>query len=263
MSKRRVRILATVTVGLFLCQPATSAGADTVVGRASIFAKRPVLVHGIAADDRVVWVTEPGIEVPKRRPRVVALDQRTGRRIGELPPPPGGFRLPFALRVPSTGRLVVLDNAGFPPQGPPAVYEYRYRPDRRVRARLEQTIAFTGLPLLFAEDIEVLPGRRYVVSESVVGGLWLIGRNRRVSAALVPSARPLPKLAGCPLAGGPFTVGGLPFAPIGSFAPGVGSLAVRKSHLYFGSSCLGGLHRLSLATLRDTRRPAEERAREI
>ncbi len=97
----------------------------------------------------------------------------------------------------------------------------------------------------------------------MIGALWLVGRDGKVSAALGPSDRPLPKLAGCPLSSGPLTVGGLPFAPIGGFAPGVGSLAVLGSHLYFGSSCLGGLHRLSLATLRDSRRPAEERAREI
>ena len=76
----------------------------------------------------------------------------------------------------------------------------------------------------------MLPNGEYVVSESIVGGLWLIGRDGEIRRGLVPDdgAPPLPKLGPCPFAdGGAGTVGGVPFAAPGGFAPGAGSLAVR------------------------------------
>ncbi len=57
-------------------------------------------------------------------------------------------------------------------------------------------------------------------------------------------------------------VGGLPFAGAGNFAPGAGSLAVRGRDLYVSSTCLGGVQRVPLRLLRDSR-PADERAKEI
>ena len=38
----------------------------------------------------------------------------------------------------------------------------------------------------FAEDVEVLPNGEYVVSESIFGGLWLIGRDGKIRRGLVP-----------------------------------------------------------------------------
>ena len=228
-------------------------------------AKRKNLIHGIAGDERLVFVTEPGIGVGTT-PRVVALDRLTGRELAALPAPPGGFGLPFTLRVPKSGHLVLLDVGGFPPQGPPTVYDYRYRVDwRGVRAELVRTVSFAGLPLAFAEDIEVLANGEYVVSESVFGGLWLVGRDGTVRpgiANLNPADPPLPNLSGCPLIVPPgFTIGGLPFA--GAFAPGAGSLAVRGDELYLSSTCHGGVQKLEIATLLDASRPAAERAAEI
>ena len=92
---------------------------------------RDALTHGIAGDERYVFVTEPGVGVAPNGARVVALDRFTGAEVAAFPAPPGGFKLPFTLRVPRTGRLVVLDSGGFPPSGPPVVYDYRYRTDRR------------------------------------------------------------------------------------------------------------------------------------
>jgi hypothetical protein len=233
---------------------------------AQAFAARDALPHGIAGDHRVVFVTEPGVGVAPHGARVVALDRRTGREIATLPAPAGGFRLPFALRVPRPGHLVVLDDAGFPPQGPPAVYDYAYRVRHgQVQAALTRTVSFAGLPLAFAEDLEVLPGGEYVVSESVIGGLWLVGRDGTVRPGLVPSgSAPLAKLGPCQFPStGPFRVGDLPFSPPGGFAPGVGSLAVRGGALYFGSSCEGGINKLKLRVLMDSSTPPEERAATI
>jgi len=232
-------------------------------GEARAFSESPAPVHGIAADADVVFTTRPAIE-PGTHSSVVALDARTGREIGPLPPPPGGFEFPFALRVTDRGRLAVLDNAGFPPQGTPKIHEYRYTTHGGLRATHRKTIDFAGLPLLFAEDLEVLPGGGYVVSESVIGALWLVGRDGKIRPGLVPSGpAPLEELAGCLHPTASFGVGDLPFSPIGDFAPGIGSLAVSGEHLFFGSSCLGGLHRLDLDTLMDSSRPAAERAATI
>ena len=248
---------------LFSSQTASAEAAGGTSATASVFARSDAPVHGIAADRRFVFVTKPAIE-PGASSSVVALDARTGRPVAKLPAPPGGFRFPFALRVPNAGRLAVLDNAGFPPQGAPKLYEYDYTRRGRFSASLRRTVDFAGLPGLFAEDLEALPGGGYVVSESVVGGLWLVSRSGRIRPGLVPEGMaPLPKLGGCAHTVAPFSVGNVPFAPMSDFVPGVGSLTVSAGRLYFGSSCLGGLHELRLATLKDTTRPAAERALEI
>jgi hypothetical protein len=260
---RKLTVVLPFLLALALTAPAS---AHHERGGAQAFAARDSLPHGIAGDRKVVFITEPGIGVAQHGARVVALDRRSGRQIATLPAPADGFKLPFALRVPRPGHLVVLDDAGFPPQGPPTVYDYAYRVRHgHVQATLTRTVSFAGLPLAFAEDLEVLPHGEYVVSESVVGGLWLVGRDGTVRPGLVPSgSAPLPKLGPCQFPSpGPFQVGDLPFSPPGGFAPGVGSLAVRGGALYFGSSCEGGINQLSLRTLLDSSTPAEQRAATI
>src|SRR4029453_6887542 len=167
----RIAAVLMVVAGWLVASPVASAHGT---GFATVLAKRASLTHGIAGDERYVFTTEPGIGLSTGGARVVVLDRITGREVATLPPPPGGFKLPFTLRVPSPGHLVVLDNAGFPPQGTPKVYDYSYRTDwHGFRAAVTRTPDFSGLPLAFAEDVEVLPDGQYVVSESVIGGLWL------------------------------------------------------------------------------------------
>ena len=252
----KVAGLLLVVVAWLATGPAASAR-----GGASVLAERAALTHGIAGDRRFVFTTELGLGPSTAGPRVAVLDRFSGREVATLPPPPGGFKLPFTLRVPSPGHLVVLDDAGFPPQGPPKVYDYAYRADRRgFHAAVTRTVDFSGLPLAFAEDVEVLPDGQYVVSESVIGALWLIGRDGTVRPGLVPSGpAPLPKLGGCLFGAGPFSVGGVPFEPVGGFAPGAGSLAVRGGDLYVSSTCEGGVMKLPIAVLEDGSRPAEQR----
>ena len=180
----RFLLSALAALVLLLAPQAASAKSD---GRATTLAERDALIHGIAGDDDYVFVTEPGIGVSTDGPRVVVLDRDNGRQKAVLPAPPGGFKLPFTLRSPEEGKLVVLDAGGFPPQGPPVVYDYAYS-DRKGKfsAKLTRTVDFAGLPLGFAEDVEVLPNGEYVVSESVFGGLWLIGRDGTIRPGLVP-----------------------------------------------------------------------------
>ncbi len=256
-----MRFLLTALAALVLLVAPQAASA-----KVTTLAERDALIHGIAGDDDYVFVTEPGIGVATDGPRVVVLDRDTGRQKAVIPAPPGGFKLPFTLRSPKDGKLVVLDAGGFPPQGPPVVYDYSYSDKKgKFSARLTRTVDFAGLPLGFAEDVEVLPNGEYVVSESVLGGLWLIGRDGKIRPGLVPAdpAAPLPGLAGCPFLGSDHMIGDLPFAAPGNFAPGAGSLAVRGDHLYLSSTCAGGVQKLKLSTLRDGSRPAAERAAEI
>jgi hypothetical protein len=256
-----MRLLLAVLAAFALLAPAASA-----TGRAAPLAQRDALIHGIAGDEEHVFVTEPGIGVSTAGPRVVVLDRDSGREEAVLPAPPGGFKLPFTLRVPRTGHLVVLDSGGFPPQGPPVVYDYAYSDRRGFKATLERTVDFAGLPLAFAEDVEALPNGEYVVSESVLGGLWLIGRDGTIRPGLVPSdpAQPLANIGPCQFPGdGSGTVGELPFQAGGGFAPGAGSLAVHDGDLYISSTCAGGVKKLKIRTLLDGSRPAAERAAEI
>jgi hypothetical protein len=256
-----MRVLVTALAAFALLAPAAQAG------RVETFAERAALTHGIAGDERYVFVTEPGAGVAPNGARVVVLDRFSGNEVAALPAPARGFKLPFTLRVPRSGRLVVLDSGGFPPVGPPVVYDYRYRTDRGgFRAELVRTTDFAGHPLNFAEDVEVLPNGEYVVSESITGGLWLIDHDGEIRRGLVPDdgAPPLPKLGPCPFPdGGAGSVGGLPFEAPGGFAPGAGSLAVRGGDLYISSTCEGGVMRLPVRVLLDESRPAAERAARI
>lgn len=261
-----MRFLLTALAALLLLGAPQAASAKSG-GRATTLAERDSLIHGIAGDEDNVFVTEPGMGVSTGGPRVVVLDRASGRQKAVLPAPPAGWKLPFTLRAPSAGKLVVLDSGGFPPQGPPVVYDYSYSTSRKGKfsAKLTRTVDFAGNPLAFAEDVEVLPNGEYVVSESVLGALWLIGRDGTIRPGLVPTdpAAPLPGLGGCPFLGSGHTVGGLPFGAPGNFAPGAGSLAVRDDELYLSSTCAGGVQKLKLSTLRDSSRPAAERAKEI
>jgi len=258
----RAWVIALAAVALLAPQAAASAG------RVETLADRAAIAHGVAGDERYVFVTEPGAGVAPFGPRVVVLDRFSGREVAAVPAPPGGFKFPFTLRVPRSGHLVVLDAGGFPPQGPPVVYDYRYSTagPRGFRAKLTRKVDFAGQPMGFAEDVEVLPNGEYVVSESIFGGLWLIGRNGKVRRGLVPDdgAPPLRKLGPCQFpGGGAGFVGDVPFQAPGGFAPGAGSLAVRGGDLYVSSTCEGGIQRVPIRVLLDARRPAAERAQRI
>lgn len=220
---------------------------------------RDAMPHGVAGDERFVFLTEP------LTGRVVALSRYTGRELGELPAPPGGFVLPFALRSTGVGTLAVLDPGGFPdPTAPPptaSIHEYEYRWDRRARrfeANHVRSLPMTGAITLFVEDFEVLPDGSYVVSESILGALWIVEPDGTVRPGVVPAgfapSDAIPGLAPCGFPAG-VSVDGIPFEPAGMFAPGVGFLAADDTYLYFGNTCAGGLRRLPIAALSDGRAP--------
>ena len=220
---------------------------------------RPTLIHGVAGDSDLVFVTEAVAG------RVAVHDRWSGREVALLPPPPGGWVLPFQMRIVEEGRLVVLDAGGFPGAPTiPRVYDYDYRFDRETwafSATLVRSVRFEGLPVIFSEDVEVLLDGTYVVSDVVLGALWLILQDGTVVPGLFPESfdRPIPELTSCLYSGPPLSVDGIPFS-VGGFAPGVGSLTNDGTYLYYGNGCVGGVHRIPLASLFDTSRSAYDRA---
>jgi hypothetical protein len=229
------------------------------------FAHRDNLITAAAGNSEVVFVAEPLV------PRVAVLDRVTGVELGEVPPPPGGWLLPFALRVPDEDRLVVLDPGGFPSPEVPAVarvYDYQFdlkrgkRHARRFEAELTRSVRFDGLPLVFAEDVEVTPSGHYVVAESILGAIWVIAPDGSISPGLFPGAAgPIAPLAPCTWP--TVEVGGIPFATAGNFAPGVVAVAEQGGQVYFSATCGGGLYRVPFSTLIDSTRAPDARASDI
>lgn len=236
-----------------------------VVGRGGVaydYAHSDTLTSAAAGDSRLVFVTQP------LGPSVAVFDRFSGRQVAQLPAPPGGWLLPFSIRVPREGHVVVLDSGGFPSPTVPSVarvYDYDVHYDaigRRFGATLTRTVRFDGLPLVFAEDVEVTSSGLYVVSESIIGALWVIHPDGTIAFGLFPSTgTPLPALSPCPFL--PTTVGGVPFATAGNFGPGVVGLAERGGQLYFSTTCNGGVYRVPMASLTDATRDPAGRADDI
>lgn len=247
------RYVCAVILSVFV---AAAAEAQPMV---SALAQRASLPHGVAGDERLVFVTEP------LNGRVAVIDRATGNEIAELPAPAGGFLLPFEMRTPKSNRLVVLDAGGFPSPTALAIprvydYTYHYSPGTgEFRATLTRSVRFDNIPIIFSEDIEVLKDGRYVVSDSGFGALWVINRDGTIAPGITPASLApfdaIPQLGACPFVPGPLTIDGVPFELPGNFAPGVGSMTSRGDYLYFSGTCSGGLWRVPIAVLDDTRAP--------
>ena len=226
------------------------------------YADRSHLITAAAGDTQIVFVTEP------LNQRLAVLDRFSGSEVGQVPAPPGGFLLPFSVRVPRPGRLVVLDSGGFPNPSVPSIarvydYDYQWNPVTRVfTATLARTVSFAGLPLVFAEDVEVTSSGLYVVAESVIGALWVILPDGSIAPGIFPSdGTPIQALG--PGALPRVTVGGVLYMIAGDFAPGVVSLASRNGQLFFSTTARGGLWRVPIASLTDPARTPEQRAQDI
>ena len=101
---------------------------------------------------------------------------------------------------------MVLDPGGFPNPAVPSIarvydYDYQWNPfTHAFIATLARTVSFAGLPLVFAEDVEVTSSGLYVVAESVIGALWVIQADGSIIPGVFPSGGvPIPALGPCTL----------------------------------------------------------------
>lgn len=242
----------------------------TVINRPSIsfkYAGFETIPAGIAGDRKVVFIGFP------MEGRVGVLERRTGLPLGDLPAPESGFMMPFILHSVGPNRVAVLDAGGFPSPQPffpanPTIYEYEYEQDAggEFHARLTNSINFKSVEIGFAEDFVKLPNGRYVISDAILGAIWLADSNNGiVEPGIVPQSRAatdaIPKLTMCPDMP-MMQVGGIPFLFTGSTLPGISPLALRFDKLYFYSPCAEGLYSIPLSAFSDERLP-HERASDI
>ncbi len=258
-----MRLLHLVTATLLALTAVTpSASAESSLALSYDFAHLPAPIAGVAGGREVVFVGEP------LESTVVALSRLTGRPLGTLPAPPSGFVLPFIVHSLGEGRIAVLDAGGTPQPDPPVlanptIYEYAYSTSGGFSAQLVRTIRFTGVPVGFAEDFVKLPDGRYLLSDAILGSVWVAQPDGMITPGIVPKtftpADFLPQLALCP-AMPKVTVNGVPFLFTGSTLPGVSPLAVRDGSVFYYSPCARGIYSFPLSVLTDHRRPYERAA---
>lgn len=204
--------------------------------------------------------------------RVIALDRQTRNEIGSLPVPPEGFVLPYILRRIDERHIAVLDAGGLPSPSPfvpanPRIYEYEYAYNGgSLSAELVRTVSFANVLIGFAEDIVPLPRGRYVLSDAVLGAIWVVDSDGSIRAGVGPKTSD-PQDSLFPLAFCPsmpqITVGGLPFLFSGSTLPGVAALASRGNTLYFYSPCARGVYSIPISSLFDHRRLPYEKIADV
>lgn len=230
----------------------------------SAFANFQAPIAGVAGDKQLVFVGQP------LSGSVAVLARSSGRKLGELPLPPLGFALPFIIHTIGEGKVAVLDAGGLPAPAPftpakPVIYEYEYsvRKDGGFNARLSRTVSFDTAFIGFSEDFVRLKDGRYLISDAVLGSVWVALLDGTVVPGIVPksfdAADAIRTLALCPTMP-QVTVNGYPFLFTGSTLPGISPLAVRDGKVYYYSPCARGIYSFPLAILSDDRQPWERAA---
>jgi hypothetical protein len=223
-----------------------------------------VPIAGVAGGDAVIFVGEP------LNGSVAVLSRATGQQIAQLPPPPNGFVLPFIMHSLGDGHLAVLDAGGLPQPQPfvpanPVIYEYSYgfSPLQGFSASLVRTISFASVLVGFPEDFVHLDDGRYLLSDAVLGSIWIAEPDGTIIPGIVPQTfdpqNLIPTLALCPTMP-EITVNGIPFLFTGSTIPGVSPMAVRNDTVYYYSPCARGIYSFPLAILADNRQPYQRAA---
>jgi hypothetical protein len=221
-------------------------------------------IAGVAGGNEIVFVGKP------LNGSVIALSRVTGNQIGELPAPPNGFAVPFIIHSLGKAKVAVLDAGGLPQPKPfvptsPSIYEYTYSlsPEGGFAASLVRTISFASVLIGFSEDFVHLDDGRYLLSDAVLGSIWVAQPDGSISRGIVPKTFNPEDLIPT-LAFGPtmpeITVNGYPFLFTGSTLPGVSPLAVRDGTVYYYSPAARGLYAFPLAVLSDNRPPYQRAA---
>jgi hypothetical protein len=231
------------------------------IGVASDYLNIDEPIAGVAATADVVFVGAP------LDGAVLVFSTHTGQQIGTVPPPPEGFAVPFIMHIVGDGKVTILGAGGLPQPKPfvpanPILYEYEFSfsPARGFSATLVREASFASVLVGFAEDFVHLDDGRYLVSDSILGSIWVLEPDGTVSPGIVPKSfapsDALPLLAICPTMP-EVTVNGYPFLFSGSTNPGVEPLAVRNGQVYYFSPCARGIYTFPLDVLTDNRQPYE------
>lgn len=221
-------------------------------------------IAGVAAGQDVVFVGEP------LNASVIVLSRLTGKQVGELPPPPNGFALPFILHNIGKNKVAILDAGGLPQPSPfvpasPTIYEYSYRSNfgQDFSAQLVRTVSFASVLIGFSEDFILLEDGRYLLSDAVLGSVWVAQLDGTITPGIVPQSFDpqdlIPALAFCPTMP-KVTVNGYPFLFTGSTLPGISPTAVRDGNVYYYSPCARGIYTFPLSILSDDRQPYQRAA---
>jgi hypothetical protein len=258
--------LTGVAAALLACLPMWSQNTQQADGHflSFDFANVDVPIAGVGGDLNVVFVGEP------LNGQVVAFSRITGKQIGQLPPPASGFVIPFIIHSLGDGLVAVLDAGGLPQPNPfvpsnPTIYEYSYtfNPINGFSANLTRAMSFAGVVVGFPEDFVRLDDGRFLLSDSVLGSIWIVERDNSIVPGIVPKtfdpSDSIPTLALCPTMP-EITVNGYPFLFSGSTLPGVSPLAVRDGTVYYYSPCARGIYGFPVAILSDHQQPYERAA---
>lgn len=221
-------------------------------------------IAGVAGGRDVVFVGEP------LNGEVVVLSRLTGNPIGQLTPPPEGFAIPFIIHSLGEGRVAVLGAGGLPQPSPflpanPSIYEYTYTvsPGAGFSSTLVRDASFESVLIGFSEDFVRLDDGRFLLSDSVLGSIWVLETDGTVTPGIVPKTfdpqNLIPTLAYCPTMP-EITVNGYPFLFTGSTLPGVSPLAVRDGNVYYYSPCARGIYTFPLSVLSNAQRPYQRAA---
>ncbi len=247
-------------------QSSASPGASNVRALSLAFAGINAPIAGIAADEAVVFVGEP------LNGKVVALSGFTAKPIGELPPPPAGFAVPFIMHSIGSGRVAVLDAGGLPAPNPfvpvsPFIYEIQssVQPGGRVLGNPCQDHQLCQRRRRVSRGLRAARGWSLPVIGFRAGSVWVANEDGSIAPGIVPkSFNPqdlIPTLALC-LTMPQITVNGVPFLFTGSTLPGISPMAVREGTVYFYSPCARGIYTFPLSILSDRRTP-DQRAVDI
>jgi hypothetical protein len=246
---------------------ATQAELQVAVGEHSVsfeFADVTFLPAGVAAGENVIFIGDP------LEGRVFAYSRFTGRALGELPQPPGGFAIPFIMHSLGEGRVGVLGAGGLPQPVPfvpasPLIYEYTYTFSHAsgFSASLARLVTFGSVLIGFAEDFARMDDGRFLVTDAILGSIWVVQTDGTITPGIVPKTFDpqdgIPSMRLCPTMP-EVTVNGVPFLFSGSTNPGIEGIAVRGGTVYFSSPCGRGLYAFPASVLSDNRQPFQRAA---
>ncbi len=243
---------------------ATAQAIGAAAATATPFAGIDAPIAGVAATRDIVFVGSP------LDGSVLVLSRASGAIVGSVPPPPEGFALPFILHIIGDGKLAILGAGGLPAPAPfvpanPFLYEYdfSYSASTGFAATLVRDASFASALIGFSEDFVRLEDGRYLVSDSVLGAIWVLETDGSVVPGIAPltldPSNLIPQLAFCPTMP-ELTVNGYPFLFTGSTLPGVSPIAVRDGTVYYYSPCARGIYAFPLRVLDDARQPYQRAA---